>query len=83
MRATNFYRLESPLCYRPSMSRDSRTKAYTVRYNEDEDELIKTAAEHSALEVGSWIRMVSVKAARQVANELDMADSLAVARKKK
>ncbi|HET7379562.1 MAG TPA: hypothetical protein VFJ24_05945 [Gaiellales bacterium] len=42
-----------------------RTRAYTVRYNEDEDTLIADAAAEKALEVASWIRMVSIEAARE------------------
>lgn len=43
---------------------DRRTRAYTVRYNDDEDREVSEAAAAKALEVGSWIRMVSMEAAR-------------------
>jgi hypothetical protein len=49
-----------------NMSRDSRTNAYTVRYNDLEDVIVSSAAAASSLEVGSWIRMVSVRAAQDV-----------------
>jgi hypothetical protein len=44
--------------------KDNRTNAYTVRYNEAEDALVSQAASDSALEVASWIRMVSIAAAK-------------------
>jgi hypothetical protein len=45
-------------------SAEKRTKRYTVSYNEDEDSLVSDAANEKSLEVASWIRMVSVEAAR-------------------
>jgi uncharacterized protein (DUF1778 family) len=53
----------------PKAATGPRDKAYTVRYNRDEDALIAAAAEAKSLEVGSWIRMVSVEAARKEAKE--------------
>ena len=43
---------------------ERRTRAYTVRYSEAEDQEVADAAAAKALEVASWIRMVSVEAAR-------------------
>jgi len=43
---------------------DRRTKAYTVRYNDAENDVVAAAAAESSLEVASWIRMVSVRAAK-------------------
>jgi hypothetical protein len=40
-----------------------RTNAYTVRFNDAEQKLIVSEAERRGLEVGSWIRMVSLAAA--------------------
>jgi hypothetical protein len=42
-----------------------RTKAYTVRYSDIEAAEIQKEAQIAALEVGSWIRMVTVLAARR------------------
>ncbi len=43
---------------------ERRTNPYTVRYNDEENALVEEVASHKALEVASWIRMVSVEAAR-------------------
>lgn len=43
---------------------ERRTRAYTVRYSDTEDQEVAEAAATKALEVASWIRMVSVEAAR-------------------
>ena len=43
---------------------ERRTNPYTVRYNDEENALVEEIASHKALEVASWIRMVSVAAAR-------------------
>jgi hypothetical protein len=43
---------------------DRRTNPYTVRYNDAENRDVLEAARAKALEVASWIRMVSVEAAR-------------------
>jgi hypothetical protein len=55
-----------PMAKTPKTKTDSdrRTRAYTVRYSDDENREIADAAAEKALEVGSWIRMVSVEAAR-------------------
>jgi hypothetical protein len=44
--------------------KDHRTNAYTVRYSDLENLAVAGAAAANALEVASWIRMVSVKAAQ-------------------
>jgi hypothetical protein len=41
-----------------------RDNAYTVRYNDDEDVAVQKAAAAKSLDTGSWIRMVSMEAAR-------------------
>jgi hypothetical protein len=43
----------------------ARVRGYTVRYNEAEYALVTRVADEEALEVGSWIRMVSVRVARE------------------
>ena len=43
----------------------SRTNAYTVRYSDLEVSEIRREAQIASLEVGSWIRMVTVLAARR------------------
>jgi hypothetical protein len=48
---------------------DRRSRAYTVRYNDEEDAIVEAAATERSLEVGSWIRMVSVQAAREQAKK--------------
>lgn len=53
--------------YKPATER--RVHPYTVRYNDDENALVEAAAADKALETGSWIRMVSVEAARRAAKE--------------
>jgi hypothetical protein len=53
--------------YKPAAER--RVHPYTVRYNDEENALIEAAAAHKALEAGSWIRMVSVEAAREQAKK--------------
>jgi len=50
---------------------ERRTNPYTVRYNDDENEAVKAAAAEKALEVASWIRMVSIEAARAQARGRD------------
>lgn len=42
-----------------------RTNAYSVRYNDAERDDVEAAANLAALDVGSWVRMVSVAAARK------------------
>lgn len=46
-------------------AKDKRSKPCTVRYQEGEYDLIAEVASESALEVASYIRMVSVAAARE------------------
>jgi hypothetical protein len=46
------------------VSRGNRINAFTVRYNREEAALVMKAAAELSLEVASWIRMVSVQAAR-------------------
>jgi hypothetical protein len=47
------------------VKKTGRVRAYTVRYNDTEDGFVRRAADEAALEVGSWIRMVSVRVARE------------------
>jgi hypothetical protein len=49
---------------KPKKDAEKRARAYTVRYNEEEDGLVEASARAKSLEVASWIRMVSVEAAR-------------------
>lgn len=44
-----------------------RHNAYTVRYNDEENDLVEQASEDKSLETGSWIRMITVLAAREFA----------------
>lgn len=55
--------------YKPAAER--RTHPYTVRYNDDENASVEAAAAGKSLEVASWIRMVSVEAARAQAKARD------------
>jgi hypothetical protein len=48
----------------PKAAAEKRSKAYTVRYNDEEDALVADAARGRSLEIASWIRMVTVDAAR-------------------
>lgn len=50
-------------------AKDKRDKPYTVRYSDAEDALIAEAAHDTSLETASWIRMVSVAAAREHATK--------------
>lgn len=49
--------------------KDKRTRPYTVRYSDSEEASVVEAATDSALETASWIRMVSVAAARDHAGK--------------
>lgn len=49
--------------------KDKRTRPYTVRYSDSEESAVVEAAIDSALETASWIRMVSVAAAREHASK--------------
>jgi hypothetical protein len=48
-----------------SKKETNRVHAYTVRFNETEQELASRAATEKSLEVASWIRMVTIEAARR------------------
>lgn len=48
----------------PKPQSERRVNPYTVRYNDEENAEVMEAAAAKALETGSWIRMVSVEAAR-------------------
>jgi len=52
---------------RQNKPKDHRTNPYTVRYNSSENAAVAAAAEEKGLEVASWIRMVSIEAAREQA----------------
>ena len=54
---------------------DNRTNAYTVRYNDGEASLVVRSAEATSLEVASWIRMVSIVAARESGSRVVMPGS--------
>lgn len=65
-------RLRPDLNGRPGARKDeaaiialARSNPYTVRYNDEENAEVMEAAAAKALETGSWIRMVSVEAARK------------------
>lgn len=59
------------------MSRQgARTVAYTVRYSEREAAEIQAAAERCALEVGSYVRMTSLRTTRE--RPFDRFDPLAI-----
>jgi hypothetical protein len=48
---------------KPADNPANRTHAYTVRFNDEENDLVRQAARKKALEVASWIRSVSFEAA--------------------
>lgn len=50
---------------------ERRTNPYTVRYNDEENAAVVAAAEAKALEVASWIRMVSIEAVRRQKAEVE------------